>query len=207
MITRVTIGRPAYRPADPRAEPAMMGLVSLLGTHGISWSGAWVFDDPDIAHAHNDLLAQFLAGDGERLLIIDTDILFRPRDALRLLLSDHDYVGANYRKKVRGDGMASMARAGGAVLGELVEAQVLATGFLSLSRHAVERLSSVSPAMLDGGMLARAPMAAGSGADGRWQGSDEALCRRWRALGEVAWIDTSVHLGHVGTHVYTEEDK
>lgn len=195
MRTSVTIGRPAYRPADPRAEPPMMLLASLLVHRGTEWSGAWVFEHPDIAWAHNDLFAQFIASKSERLIIIDTDILFRPSDAIRLLDAEEDYVGANYARKKHGAGWASTPKAAGRQRGHLVEAEIMATGFLALSRSAVERLTAET----------KHPFTTGIGADGRWHGSDEALCRRWQALGEVAWIDTSIRVGHVGTHIFEGE--
>jgi hypothetical protein len=210
-VKHVTIGRPAYRPPDPRAEPAMMGLASELTRRGVAWSGAWVIEHPDIAWAHNDILRKFAASDSERLLIIDTDIIFQPADALRLLSSEHDYIGANYARKRPGAGLASRARKGGAQIGELVEADLLATGFLSLSRRAVERLLAAAPSVYaladdDGGGLTHAVMTTGPGLDGRWHSSDEVLCRRWQSLGEIAWIDTSIRLGHAGTHVWTQEN-
>lgn len=201
----IAIGVPAYLPHDARCAFSLMRLASALASRGTPFDFIGVQQDPDFGHAVNGIFARFLASDATRLLLIDSDIAFGPADAICLLDSPHDYVGGNYARKGLGAGMASTAREHGARLGSLVEGEMVATGFLCLSRTALERMIAAGcPAYEDAGMLVRALVTSGP-LDGQWRAGDEMLCRRWQALGEVAWIDTGVRLEHVGCHAFTEK--
>lgn len=202
---RVALGFPVYSGFAFESGLALMDLASLLTARSILYDRIVHVRDPDVSRARNAVLASFLRSGSERLLFVDHDVNFRGADALRLLRSSADYVGANYPQKRLGGGWASTPKEGGRREGTLVEAEMLATGLLSLSRRAVERLSDAStPYLTDDGLLATEIARAGV-LGGRWASEDEAMCRRWQELGEIAWIDESVRCTHIGTHEFTRE--
>lgn len=199
---KIAIAVPAY--SDPKFATAQMlwRLSCILGTVGIVIDEIEMHGCPDIALARNQILSAFLEGGAERLLFIDSDVFADVVHVMQLILSPHDYVGAAYPKKRIGGGMASLPLAGGRTIGKLVEADVLATGMLSLSRSCVSALSmGAEPFEKPDGGIAFAFTCAGV-FDGQWVCEDKMLCRRWQAIGGVAWIDTSIECFHVGDHAF-----
>jgi len=201
-MKKVALGIPSHGPVQYATARSLWQLTSLLTARDIIYVEIDHVGDPDLSRARNAILAAFLRSEAERLLFVDTDVVFSCTDALRLLESKHDYVGANYSQKRIGGGMASTPRPAARCEGSLVEAEMLATGLLSLSRGAVQRLADASaPYLSDDGHTSYAIASAGV-LGGRWASEDEAMCRRWQALGGVAWIDTSICVGHVGLHTF-----
>lgn len=203
-MTHVAIGITAYTPHDVRCVVSLMDLSARLAREQIRCETLAVYQDPDFAHAMNGLLARFLASDAERILFIDSDISFLAIDAFELLTSPFDFVGGNYARKSIGGGMASTPKPKGRRHGNVLEADMVGTGFLCLSRKAVESMIQAGcQAYESDGMLVHALVTSGP-LDGQWRAGDEMLCRRWQRLGEVAWIDTSIQLEHIGAHAFTE---
>lgn len=203
---KIAIGLPIGGPMDPRCVRSLMALSSTLTREKISFATICHFNSPDLAGVHNRIFHDFLAlGEAEVLVNIDSDIVFDPKDFLRLLRHEHAIVAGNYAKKSIGAGMAATPRAGGAVIGDLVEAENVGTGFVRFSREAIARLAEASPVFQcdQTGQLTRAIMQVGPWG-GRWILNDEWLVRRWQSFGEVVWIDRGIHLGHVGSHEYRE---
>jgi len=199
---RVALAIPAYGPIAYETARSLWRLTAFLTARGVAIDEIAQLGDPDLGRARNAILGAFLRSTSDRLLFVDTDVVFSAPDAWRLLTSEAHYVGANYPRKGLGAGWASTPRAGGEAVGELVEAQMLATGLLSLSREAVEMLAASAPTYEShDGLRLHAIATAGTSGE-RWISEDEAMCRRWQALGEVAWIDTSIACGHVGQHVF-----
>ncbi len=106
----------------------------------------------------------------------------------------------------------AMARNEATLKDGLIEVLDAGTGFLAIKRHVIDELVAAHPeltyypertyqadpddpqpewavfdTMIDGG---------------RYLSEDYAFCRRWQALGGSVWLDPSIALDHVGTHVF-----
>lgn len=202
-MMRVALAIPAYGAIAYETARSLWRMTSFLTAQGVEYAEIAQLADPDLGRARNAIMGAFLRSGAERLLFVDTDVAFAPEDAWKLLTSEADYVGANYPKKSLGAGWASTPKAGGEVVGALVEAQMLATGLLALSRAAVEILASSAPSYLSHDGHPTPAIATAGPAGGVWLSEDEVMCRRWQALGQVAWIDTSIDCQHVGTMTFT----
>lgn len=181
--------------------------------------------DSMITRARNEMLAQFMSSRATHILFIDADIGFDPDQVLRLLAFDADFVAAAYPlKKVNWERMrahpdfppekihhyvyqvADLKRIDGR--GDFIKAVYVGSGFLMLSRQAVERLCAAHPEL-----HYERVHAPDLGIDSRHRyalfdpmiddtktslSEDYAFCRRWTNTGGEIWVDSASRLRHVG---------
>lgn len=208
---KLAIGLPSYRPVDPRVDLARMRLGGHLEREGIKWIAIPVLQEPFLGNVFNSLAHRFLASDCERLLVLDDDVVFGTNDVIKLARSDRDCVGGDYALKAPGAGMVSRRVPGGRVDGTHVECFFLGLGFSSFSRACIEKVAEMSPVFqlderdADGGQICRA-LFQQQFRNGKRINDDVAFFYRVIDAGITPWLDTSITLGHVGTHVYTTED-
>ena len=188
--------------------------------------------DALITRVRSRLAARFLAHpQATHLLFIDADIGFAPENVFRLLDSGKDMVAAVCPlkqidwEKVRAAAKAGVADLQAVSIGYVVRflptpdksvevengiAKVAygGTGFLMISRDAVQRLTDAHPELraqvTDDGeeavMLFDTMIEPGTG---QYLSEDYAFCRRWRELGGDIWADVEARLTHVGHAAYT----
>lgn len=189
-----------------------------------------------ITRGRSRLAAQFLAHpEATHLLFVDADIAFQPHNVFRLLDSGKDVIAAvcplkkidwgKVRKAVEKGVTDLQAASIGYVVRFLpnpqnsVEvndgfAQVAygGTGFLMISRDAMQRLFDAHPEL----RAKMRDMADNNAAEtvmvfdtmiepetGQYLSEDYAFCRRWRDLGGEIWADFEARLTHVGHAAYT----
>ncbi len=199
----------AYAQYVPPAEEFLESVArftGLMGAERISVDRIRVKQDPDFCHATNAIFHQALRAKVDRLLLLDVDIEFDPFDAKRHIVSPLDFVAGDYARKARGAGMASIVSPDAVRANGIVEADRVGTGFLSLSRSALERMAEASPKYRHEDLGTVAAVATAGPADGRWIDGGEGICRRWQSLGGVVWLDQSIRLGHIGGTTYWPED-
>jgi hypothetical protein len=185
-----------------------------------------------IPRGRNSLVAKFLAHPvATHLLFVDADIGFSPEAVRRLLALGEDVVAGVYPLKQFFWDEAAVARAkggelittaalryvgkaceGGARRGDFVAAEYAGTGFMLISRAALERMIAAYPELHYD--MAHVPNAAPpeflfalfdtaiDAASGHYLSEDYTFCARWRALGGTIWLDTASALTHTGTHEY-----
>jgi len=208
---KICIGLPSYRPVDPVVDLARMRLGHLLAIEGIEWGAIAVSQQPFLTNALDSIAHQFLKSKADRLLILDDDVAFNERDALKLIRSDRHAVGGDYPLKCVGSRMICVPTPGGREDGSLIECVSLGLGFSAWDRSVIEDVAAMSPAFsvqagtLDEGELCRSPFAT-MFVDGRRIDGDMAFFRRVLECGHTMWCDRSIALGHVGVHIYTSED-
>lgn len=141
------------------------------------------------------LTALFLESDCTHLLWIDSDIGWRAGDVQSLLDSGKDFIGGPYSRKIPGGLVPTVLT--GVREGDLFEATHVATGFLLVTRAAVERMSahfastlSYQDASSRKRMVALFQQGLGEGTE------DLSFCRRWRECGGQVWLHTGISLGH-----------
>ena len=205
---KVAICLPWSGVQDARTSMSVARLFAALEREGVEYFEIGRRNDPDLAGVHNAIFHDVLTVGADIALNIDSDMSFDARAAVRFLLEETQHVVAgNYAKKEIGAGMACTPRAGGATFGTLREAANIGTGFCRITRHALERLAEASPRYVDrqSGQLVAEIMNVGIWG-GVWGGprilNDEWMVRRWQSLGELAWIDESLELGHIGMHEF-----
>jgi hypothetical protein len=143
----------------------------------------------------------FLKSTAERMVIIDTDLIFEPRHVAMLLSHDVPFVAGLYPKKVRGLEFPlmplretdTMEEAGfvrdlkelyGTSRSPLVEVAAVARGFTNIHRSVFDHVGPTWRNMPDG------------------SSEDFELCQRMRANGIKVLIDRRILLKHEGSCVY-----
>lgn len=214
----VLIGMPAY--GGQIFDSCMHGLRETkerFDQTGIPFNLVTVRNESLIQRARHHVIATFLRSTCDRLIFIDADIGFSGDQVLRLLAHDRDVIGGMYRKKtidaedyaanllVHPDGTVTQDEETGALL-----ARHVATGFLCIKRHVIERMVAAFPHLR---YRLHAEGARNVGTDYAhaimepfidpvtldYYSEDYAFCERWRAIGGECWVDPGLILEHWGT--------
>lgn len=187
-------------------------------------------DDALIPRARNTLLANFYyRSNCSHILFVDADIGFDHNAPERLLKSGKDVIAGTYPIRDRfwdnitknnilaGEAQrtASLRYVGETKeihdsweKGPLVQVPFVGTGFMMISRKAVEAMIKAYPeteykkincaedqsgmrnyALFDGSI---------DPDDGTYLSEDFTFCRRWRQIGGEVWLDMSIDLSHTG---------
>lgn len=168
----------------------MQGVLSASHSFpGCDWA---ICNGTGLMRQRDILVAGFLAGQCSHLLFVDSDQAWSAADAQKLYETGEDFVGGTYCRK-------SPARALTAHLlperkGELIAATHVGTGFLLVSRQAVERMIAAYAAdTYESGGKTYTSLFLQAIDEGT---EDLAFCRRWRDIGGKVWMHTGVVLPH-----------
>jgi len=156
------------------------------------------------------------------MLSIDSDIWFRPEDAIALCekaLDGHDIIGGLYMTRSIKTQPAMMLPDAPVVFapGEKpFETQFVSTGFCAVSRAPLEALSKTLPhchqTWRQGGQDTSfwpfyMPFVIEWPEDGYiYLSEDWAFCQRAKEAGFNLWVHPGVRVGHIGSYMYTLED-
>lgn len=192
----------------------MMETASLLAKAGHGCAMRFRSGSGLIAHTRNELVADFMATEhATHLIMIDDDMAWRAEDVVRLIDHGVDVVGAAGPKKSAGGGFCYRADNAERDDRGLVEVVGIGTGFLLVSRAAIERMIEAH-----GDLEYRLDRAEShlrfyaffdhalehhEGHDlPLFLGEDFAFCQRWRRLGGKVYLDPDVYLEHDGLQTY-----
>jgi hypothetical protein len=214
---------------------AVLELQAACEARGAGLHVELLSNDKQITRARARLAARFLAHpQATHLFFVDADIGFAPANAFRLLDAGRDVAGGVYPlkhldwAKVRAAAQAGeadlMAKSVGYVIRFLptpdqsvtvedgfAKAAYVGTGFLMVTRDALERVCNAHPELVADlsdvdPKLTRAAMVFDTMIEpetGQHLSEDYAFCRRWRDLGGDIWADMESRLTHVGHAAYS----
>ena len=146
------LGTPCY---DGRIDVwyahALVNTIKMARDYGVEITPLWVSFDALVQRARNDTIFAAIQGNYDDLIWIDSDIEWEPEWVFKLLEYSEDIVGGTYRKK--GDKEEYVIRQflptpPNPTTG-LIEVQGLGTGFVKLSRTALNYLWSTSESYID----------------------------------------------------------
>lgn len=205
---RVMIGTPCYDGkievwyANSLVETIRQGMM-----RGVEVYPIWLSYDALIQRARNDLVALMINMNCDDIVFIDADIDWNPEDFFKLLSYPVDVVGGTYPKK--GDAemyvakMIDINRKSDPQTG-LIEVEGLGTGFLRMSRRAIQYLWDNSPHYEEKeyGKIRRMIFEV-IVKDGDLISEDIQACQKLREGGISIWLDQNITCGHVGMKRYT----
>ena len=204
----------------------MMSILKLLNTAkdtGLNMSFYPIFFESLVSRARNAAVAHFLEDpENTHLLFIDSDIIFEPEDVFKLLQADKEVVAGIYPKKyIVWDRLKQNPEAervdfpmGGTLTmteDNLIELDYLPTGFLLISRTAIEKIITAYPELkykndIDG------YMSAGDNfydlfkvgiRNGIYESEDWGFCSLWKSVGGKVLIHPDINVKHLGWHEYS----
>ncbi|MBU3995009.1 MAG: hypothetical protein KKF42_04420 [Actinobacteria bacterium] len=204
---------------------SVIGLIHDGYRRGVQVDVLAQYGESLITRARQDILATFWAGDWTDLLFIDSDIGFIPENVWRLLDSEWDVCATPYPLK-RLDWESALLAPTVEVArhasvetvinylpnaereGDFIEVLDAGTGFLRISRDAIELLIASFPALeyeAEGGGQ-RWALFDTFIYQGRYLSEDFAFCRRWQHIGGKVMVDSAgPALQHRGLYTYGEE--
>lgn len=203
---------PYHKYIEPMVMDSLRGLAALGYT--IRESG----NVSDVARQRGILASQALHEGYERILWVDSDVIFDPEDALRMESHGKEIVGgvcalrsatrfncifeSNQIEVVFGEG------------GGLLKVVSVGTGFLSTHRSVYEgiiKAGLVTECHGDDGhavypFFGHQCSTIGNRKDVLYLGEDFSFCLRAKHAGFSIYVDTTVRLGHLGLHPFSWED-
>ena len=160
-----------------------------------------------ITMARNSLVHEFLKTDATELLFIDSDVLVKPDDVLRLMANsgDKDITAGAYPRRAKDklfftdlywDENGDLE-----FDGPMMRVERVGTGFMLIRRHVIEAMVEAHPEWKcedrNGEMMSAIFDFAVK--DGKYVGEDYLFCDRAAAEGFTVYLDPSISLPHIGT--------
>lgn len=205
---------------------SLVNTVHFLTDLGFRVSTQAMFNESLITRARNNLARTFIQDSTmDMMMFIDADVTWKPEDVLKLILSDKDFVGGVYpRKVIHWDVVAKAARAGkenpqdwaysylfkgiegSEAEDDLIEVTHAATGFLLLRRQVFQKLMPLTQwyedAIEGNSVMGWDFFKVGIGENGKYTSEDYWFCNEWRKAGGKIYINPFIRLGHIGTHKF-----
>ena len=202
-MRRVLIGTPSY---DGRIDVWFAN--SLLSTVKMSYEkdvyvhAIYVSYDSLVQRARNSLFKLALEGEYDDLFFIDSDVEWDPEWFYRMLERPEPIVGAALVKK-------SDEKEGYTIQlldtdlkwssdNKLIEVDGLGTGFMKISRFALEKLWEMSEPYKTDEADEQRMVCDLVVKDGVLISEDYIICKKWQSLGYKVWIDPTITINHIG---------
>lgn len=192
---------------------SMLGFLVMAAEYGLKYQISTLTNESLIPRGRNSLVGFMMANKkSTHLLFIDADILFKPKDILKLVLRDKDIIGGPVPLKTQPVKYALNKLANPLIEGDLLELKHLGTAFLMIKREVFEKLfkahlnekyrddlnfgKNVEPYLFN-------IFSIYVNKKGNYLSEDWAFCERSRELGYSVWCDRSIELSHSGYHVFS----
>lgn len=204
-MRKVLIGTPSYDgKLDVWYVDSLMKTQKLCIESGIDLHAVYVSYDALVQRARNTLFKIAIDGGYDDLIFIDFDVEWNPEWILKLLACPEPVVGAALVKKSDREGYTIKLVEKDLKWNErkdLIEVDGVGTGFLKISRFAMEKLWEVSEPYNDDKGPSRMVFDIKI-ENGDLVSEDYVACNKWRALGYKTWIDPTITINHVGMKKY-----
>lgn len=219
---KLFIGSVVGRTEEVAHSQSMRELWVALTKQNIDFTDGTVVGDALVSRSRSIVASAFLRSDADVLLSIDSDIWFRPQDALRIteMAKSMDIVAGLYMTRNMNTQPALMLPEGEEITfaadSKPVKVPFVSTGFVAVHRRVFEALKPTVPLCHKGWNDRGAdtsfwpfymPYTMPWKGDGHiYLSEDWAFCQRARDAGFDCWLDPSIRLGHMGQTMYTLED-
>lgn len=181
--------------ATALAETCKVGL-----SKGINVIPIYMSYDSLVQRARNDIVALALEHKIDDLVFIDCDQDWKSQDFFRLLEHNVDVVGAPVIKK-SDDEQYNIKILNTLTENELglIEVTSVGTGFMRISRNALEKVWAISEPYKEFHKKQESRMVFDVKViDGSLYSEDVIFCKKWKELGGKIYIDPSINCGHSG---------
>ncbi len=192
--------------ADVWYMNSLIQTVKLAPQHGVEIVPIWLSYDALIQRARNDCVALALETGSQDCVFIDSDLEWEPEWFFKLLQHDVDVVGGTYRKKTDQEEtyvvkLHDNPHTQPDMHTGLIPVQGLGTGFLRLSRKALEALWNHSEPYTEWDQSQtreRRWIFNTLIVNGQLVSEDIWMCKQLTQLGIPIWLDPSMTLSHMG---------
>ncbi len=207
----VVLAMPSHRHIHPHTVVSLLNTQRAMIERGIPIDIEHKYGGSIVHHVRTKVAWDFLQTKGTHLFWVDSDIVWKAKDFIRLLAlaTQCDVVAGAYPAKQ--DPTIFMGRALGTIETNefgLLPVGGIGMGFCVMSRKVVETLGEKAPKKRFHDIPQPIPhlfyIEGDDVDDGRGaEGEDMAFFARANAAGFQLWVDPTIELGHVGDKVYT----
>jgi len=201
-MRRVLIGTPSY---DGRIDVwfanSLIQTVKIAEKKGIFVHAIYTSYDSLIQRARNSLFRLALTGGYDDLFFIDSDCEWDSEWFFNLLDRPEPIVGGALIKKSEKEGYTVKLLNKELKYSEdkkLIEVDGVGTGFMKVSRFALEKLWEISEPYTSEGeehrMICDIKVE-----NGDLISEDYVIANKWRGLGYKIWLDPTITINHIGT--------
>lgn len=158
--------------------------------------------DSLLQRSRNSLVKLALEQEVDDLFFIDSDVEWEPEWIFNLLENDEPVIGGvlvrksdeveGYTVKIRDSEMKRNEA------GNLIEVDGVGTGFMKISKFALQKLWDVSTPYFDETGEHRMIFDISIGDDGQFISEDYTMCNKWKSLGYKVWLDPTITCNHIG---------
>lgn len=202
-MRKVLIGTPAH---DGRVDVwycnSLVQTIKESIQRGIFVQPIYTSYDSLVQRARNSLVKIALEQGFDDLFFIDSDVEWDPEWFFSILNTPEPIVGAALVKK-------DDVREGYTVkitdrnlkynnLGTLIEVDGVGTGFMKVSKFALEKLWEISPKYTDDNGTINSMVFDVIVENGELISEDYVVCKKWKDLGYKVWIDPTITCNHIG---------
>ena len=199
-------------------KSCMTGTTNWLTKQGIEWDVIDLNGDSYVDRAKNTLAAKFMESDGTDLFMIDSDMSWDINGVARMLSYGEDIVAGAFPMKnawnvFTGDPIVENGMMIGKPLGDgtsLVQARMIAGGFVIIKRNALERFADAYPdnIYIDPAADPQCPGRIYTAFfecqrhDFQRYGEDAHFSRLCREANIELWMDPNITFGHYGFNAW-----
>lgn len=206
-MRKVLVGTPSYDgKLDVWYVDSLMNTQRLCIESGqVDLKAIYVSYDSLVQRARNTLFKLALDGGYDDLFFIDFDVEWKPEWILKFLSFPEPIIGAalvkksdreSYTVKLVEKDLKWNER------GDLIEVDGVGTGFMKVSRFAMEKLWESSEPYHDHDKGPSRMLFDIKIENGDLVSEDYVMCNKWRALGYKTWIDPTITINHIGHKKY-----
>jgi hypothetical protein len=204
-MRKVLIGTPSY---DGRIDVwfanSLVNTVKIAEKNDIFVQAIYTSYDSLIQRARNNLFRLALIGEYDDLFFIDSDCEWEPEWFFRLLNRPEPIVGGALIKKNDIEGYTVKITDKDLKYSQdekLIEVEGVGTGFLKISRFALEKLWEISEPYTsedeEHRMVCDIKIE-----NGDLISEDYVIANKWKGLGYKVWLDPTITLNHIGIKKY-----
>lgn len=154
-----------------------------------------------VGHGRNRLTQIFLESTATHMLMLDTDIAFKPKHVFRMLDFDVDVVGGSYSyRKFPPERVGDLDADFPEGINGFRRATVVPAGFMLIKHEAIEKMVKVFPDQryVDDGKMYDGLWNTCFDQNSRMMGEDTTFCARVLASGLEVWVDLESKVSHIG---------
>jgi hypothetical protein len=204
-MRKVLIGTPSYDgKVDVWFADSLVNTIRMAEKEDIQIQPIYTSYDSLVQRARNSLFQLALTGGYDDLFFIDSDCEWDPEWFLRLLKRPEPIVGGALIKKTQTEGYTVKLTDKNLKYSQdqkLIEVDGVGTGFMKISRFALEKLWDISEPYISEGeehrMICDLKIL-----DGDLISEDYVIADKWRGLGYKIWLDPTITLNHIGVKKY-----
>jgi glycosyltransferase involved in cell wall biosynthesis len=204
-MRKVLIGTPSYDgKVDVWFADSLVNTIRMAEKEDIQIQPIYTSYDSLVQRARNSLFQLALSGGYDDLFFIDSDCEWDPEWFLRLLKRPEPIVGGALIKKTQTEGYTVKLTDKNLKYSQdqkLIEVDGVGTGFMKISRFALEKLWDISEPYISEGeehrMICDLKIL-----NGDLISEDYVIADKWRGLGYKIWLDPTITLNHIGVKKY-----